>query len=117
MGLFYLILNVLGLGLKVCIFHYITGFACPACGMTRGFLSLSRADFYSAIMIYNALSIPAFIIMLLIPIFLLYDYVYSKHTLYNFYVKLEDILKRPIYYIPLSLLIVSNWIWNILKDL
>lgn len=31
-----------------CIFRFLTGIPCPACGMTRAYLSLFRLDFKSA---------------------------------------------------------------------
>lgn len=37
-----------------CVFHKITGFYCPGCGITRMFSSILKFDFYQAFR-YNAL--------------------------------------------------------------
>lgn len=48
-----------------CIFHEITGFYCPGCGITRCFNALVHLDFYQAFR-YNAL------VVILLPLFLFY---------------------------------------------
>lgn len=67
-----------------CIFHEITGFYCPGCGVTRMFLSLIKFDFYQAFR-YNQLifiSLP-FIIILVVDKFIKWiignpNYLYKK---------------------------------------
>lgn len=52
-GLVYaLFVRVTGFGIP-CIFHVVTGFDCPSCGVTRMCLSLLRLDFAAAYR-YNA---------------------------------------------------------------
>ena len=52
-GLVYaLFVRVIGFGIP-CIFHVVTGFDCPSCGVTRTCLSLLRLDFAAAYR-YNA---------------------------------------------------------------
>ncbi len=44
---YYLWLSVTGLGIP-CVFHMITGYKCPGCGVTRMFVALIRHDFAAA---------------------------------------------------------------------
>ncbi len=44
---YILVVRKLGFGIP-CIFHRITGFKCPGCGITGLFVALSRLDFRSA---------------------------------------------------------------------
>lgn len=71
-GLLYLKiwLPVTGIGVP-CVFHDLTGFYCPGCGITRSALSLLTLDFYQAFR-YNPL---AFIIL---PLYLTYTMVNKK---------------------------------------
>ena len=41
----------------------------------------------------------------------------DTHTLFDFYQKTESYLKKPKIAIPLILLLIINWIWNITKGL
>ena len=38
----------------VCMFHFVTGFACPTCGMTRSFISISHLHFREAFLFNRA---------------------------------------------------------------
>jgi len=51
------------------------------------------------------------------PIWIAYDLVSRKETLLNFYKKTESYLKQKRIAIPVILLIITNWIWNIYKGL
>ena len=52
-----------------CIFHELTGFLCPGCGITRMFISIIILDFYQAFR-YNPL------VFVLLPFFLIYGTIY-----------------------------------------
>lgn len=53
MGLYFLVCLALG---RPCPIHYLTGIACPGCGMTRAMLSLLRLDLEAAVT-YHPLSV------------------------------------------------------------
>ena len=55
--------------------------------------------------------------MFLTPIWIAFDIAAKKKTLFKFYKKIERYLQKPRYAIPLLLLIIINWIWNITKGL
>jgi len=65
----------------------------------------------------NPLGIFLAIIMSIAPFWILFDKITKKNTLFNFYKKTEEILKKPRYAIPLIFLVIINWIWNITKGL
>lgn len=65
----------------------------------------------------NPLSLLIALIMLCTPVWILYDLLKQKATLFEFYQKFEALLKKKQYAIPSILLIVANWGWNIYKDL
>lgn len=46
-GVIYFLLTQLGFTIP-CIFHLITGFYCPGCGVTRMCINLLKLDIYSA---------------------------------------------------------------------
>lgn len=50
-----------------CIFHLITGFYCPGCGVTRMLIAISHGDFYKAFR-YNQLlfiTFPFFVLLII----------------------------------------------------
>jgi hypothetical protein len=56
-----------------CVFHCITGYDCPTCGLTRGLCAISHGEFRKAAQ-YNALSFiayPVFVFCILASPFLL----------------------------------------------
>lgn len=44
---YFLFVSVMGWGIP-CLFHVLTGYDCPGCGVTRMILSLSQGDFLSS---------------------------------------------------------------------
>jgi len=48
----------------LCAFHFVTGFPCPGCGLTRAFISMFHGEFSRAIA-FNALAPVLFVLMLL----------------------------------------------------
>jgi len=100
----------------VCLIKHVTTIPCPSCGSTRSVISLTKGDFSEALRI-NPLGYIIAIIMFLTPIWIAIDITTKRKTLFEFYKKIETYLKRPQYGIPLILLIIINWIWNITKGL
>lgn len=102
---------------SICIFHNISGFPCPSCGVTRSIESIFKGNFLNAILI-NPLGYFALLILIILPFWLLYDFFSNKNSLYLFYIKTENKIKqtKPLAFL-LILLIITNWIWNIYKGL
>lgn len=93
-----------------CLFKNMFNLPCPSCGMTRAFIAILSLKFQKAIY-YNILSIPLFLILIIIFLTNLIDIIYNKKYL-------DKIIKLIIknYYIIIILLIIS-WIINIYKHI
>ena len=100
----------------VCLIKHVTNIPCPSCGSTRSVISILHGDFAKSFLI-NPLGFIIALIMIITPLWILLDLATKRKTLFDFYQKIERILKKPQYSIPLILLIVINWIWNITKGL
>lgn len=104
------------ISVEVCVIKHLTSVPCPSCGSTRSVISLSNGDFREAL-IFNPLGYLVAVIMVVTPIWIVLDLATKKKTLFDFYKKLEIQLKKPRIAIPLVLLLIFNWIWNIVKEL
>jgi hypothetical protein len=93
-----------------------TGFACPSCGTTRAVQALYKGDFIGSLE-FNPFGIIVSISMLVLPFWVVFDLVTKRETFYIAYNKMESILKQKKVAIPLIILVVFNWIWNIYKEL
>ncbi|MCG9791550.1 hypothetical protein LXH21_03635 [Flavobacterium algicola] len=56
-------------------------------------------------------------ILLISPVWIAYDVATKKETLLSCYKKTEYYIRQPKYGIPLLLIVIFNWIWNIAKGL
>ncbi len=99
-----------------CLFKNVTGIACPSCGSTRSLIEICRGNIIDAFFI-NPLGFIVAGILFIFPFWLLYDFILSKESLYNSYIKFEKTLKIKWVAIILITLILANWAWNILKGL
>lgn len=102
--------------LQVCLVKNITTIPCPSCGTTRSMISMFQGDFIQAMLI-NPFGLLVAITMILTPIWIVFDVIAKKNTLFSLYGKLETRLKKPMVAIPLIILVIFNWIWNIIKGL
>lgn len=100
----------------VCMIKNVTGFPCPSCGTTRAVSLIWQGKLVQSLAI-NPLGIVVFILMIVAPIWILFDLLLKKETFYNFYKKTENTLKTKWLAIFLIVLIVLNWFWNIKKGL
>jgi hypothetical protein len=94
----------------------VSGFPCPSCGTTRAVQLLFKGD-YIASVLTNPFGIIVSGSMLFLPFWIVFDVLLKKHSFYTFYNKVESILKQKNIAIPLIILVVLNWIWNINKGL
>ena len=101
---------------EVCLIKHVTNIPCPSCGSTRSIISMTKGDFIGALNV-NPFGYLVAIIMLISPIWIIADTIRKTNTLFDFYKKTETYLKRPKIAIPLILLVIINWIWNITKGL
>lgn len=99
-----------------CLFKNVTGIACPSCGSTRSVISIIKGNVGDAAYI-NPLGFVIAALMLLIPVWLAYDIVLGKDSLYRSYGRFEKTMQVKWIAIVLIILIIANWIWNITKGL
>jgi cbb3-type cytochrome oxidase subunit 3 len=102
--------------LEVCLIRNICHIPCPSCGSTRAIIALLKGNFSESVLI-NPLGLIVAAIMLLAPFWILYDHSAKRQSLYNAYKRLEVSMQSPLFAVPLILLIVLNWVWNISKGL
>jgi hypothetical protein len=114
--LFYTIKASNAATFSVCIFKSATGFACPSCGTTRALSLLLMGEFLKSIF-YNPFGLLVGFIMTVCPAWIVLDVLRKKDTLYQFYKKSETVLRKPKIALPLLLLVLLNWIWNLYKHL
>ncbi len=100
----------------VCIFKSITTIPCPSCGSTRAILEFLKGNFLGSLY-WNPIGFVLITIMFGSPIWVFYDILTKKSSLFNFYNHTELFLKRKWIVIPAILLVLANWIWNIYKGL
>jgi len=101
---------------EVCLFKKVTGVACPSCGSTRAVFSILNGSFLDALYL-NPLGYIILIGMMIFPPWILFDVFQKKSTFFVFYEKAINWMKKPKIYIPLILLVICNWIWNLTKHL
>lgn len=85
-----------------CIFHKLTGFYCPGCGITRMIFAMLRFDFYQAFR-FN----PFIFLLLIVYSVYLFIYIIVKVKL-----KKELIIPRYLYYVLLVITIIFGILRN-----
>jgi len=101
---------------EVCLVKHITGVPCPSCGSTRSVLTLMDGNIMKSLSI-NPFGLIIALIMITLPPWILYDLTTGKRSLPVFYSHSEAFLRKRIVAIPLILLVLINWVWNISKGL
>lgn len=99
-----------------CPFKQLIDIPCPSCGSTRAIISITNGNFLDALF-SNPFGYVIGIIMIILPLWIMYDYFTKSSSLYQFYQKTEKTLKKPHYFLPLILLTILNWLWNISKNI
>ncbi len=97
-----------------CPSQTLLGIACPGCGMTRSIIAITNGDWYLSFLL-NPFGYPAVFILLILPVFLLWDLYERKNRLFHNYQNIEKLLKINSVRILLMILILVNWIWNFIK--
>lgn len=101
---------------QVCVIKHVTGVPCPSCGSTRSVISIVHGDFLQALNM-NPFGYLISAILLIAPLWILMDLFRRKDTLYTTIKNIEMRLNKPNFSIPLIVLVLVNWIWNIHKGL
>lgn len=98
----------------VCWVKHVTSLPCPSCGSTRSVLTILQGDWWGAFLL-NPFGYLITAMLVMLPLWILFDLLTQRSSLFLVYQKTERIIRRPLYAIPLGLLVLVNWIWNIVK--
>ncbi|HWR93793.1 MAG TPA: DUF2752 domain-containing protein [Flavobacterium sp.] len=118
-GYLYLIYNSFFLKkfiITPCIFKNVTGYACPSCGTTRSVNLFLQGEIIQSFLI-NPLGIIVALMMIVFPLWILWDIILKKDSFFKMFQKAEKIIQKPWLAIVLIVLIILNWVWNIKKQL
>lgn len=99
---------------EMCLIKHVTGIPCPSCGSTRSVVSLINGDIAGSIH-NNPIGIFIAIVLVIFPPWILFDVTAKKQTLYAVYGRMEVFLRKRMVAIPLIILVLVNWVWNIAK--
>ena len=100
--------------LGVCLFKRLTNVPCPACGSTRSVVSLLNGDFWGAAQ-WNPFGFIITGALIITPVWILYDLIRKKATLFLFYTSSENFFRQKRVAVFAVLIVLINWIWNIYK--
>jgi hypothetical protein len=102
---------------QVCPINRVTGVPCPSCGTARALILLVDGHLAAALLT-NPLGYLAAVALVIFPVWSLADIVRKRDTLYLAFRKTESILRQNRWLAGLLIiLILANWIWNVLKGL
>ena len=79
-------------------------------------LHINKGDLIGSVA-FNPFGLVVSFAMLVLPFWVVFDLVTKRQTFYEAYNKMETVLKQKKVAIPLIILVVLNWIWNIYKEL
>ena len=95
-----------------CLFKYVTGIPCPACGSTRATILLFKGDILQSILL-NPLALVTNSLIIFSLLWLIYELFTSKNKFLDF-MKKDWSVK---YKILVAIIIIINWAWNIKKGI
>ena len=101
-------------GVGLCPMKRLTDVPCPSCGSTRSVVSLLQGHVAEALY-WNPLGAVLALGLVILPGWIAYDSFKKERTLADFYEKTEAFLKQKTVAATFVVLILLNWIWNILK--
>lgn len=101
---------------SVCLVKHVTSIPCPSCGSTRSVLAMLQGDWWGAILL-NPMGYLIAAVLVIAPLWILFDILTKRSTLFHSYQRAECTIAKPSYAIPLLLLVAVNWIWNIVKGI
>jgi hypothetical protein len=98
----------------ICWVKNMYGIPCPSCGITRSVTAMLAGSFGEALYL-NPFGFLVFIMMLTVPGWILFDVISAKKTLFLVFIRAERVVRKKPIAIALALLVLLNWIWNMIK--
>jgi hypothetical protein len=109
-------LNTCEGGIAICWFKIVSGLPCPACGSTSGIIEIFKGNLLQAFQL-NPFAYSSLFILISSSIWVVYDLIFKKEGFYQLFLKVNTHIKQKRIFIPLIILILSIWIWNIYQSL
>ena len=100
-------------GFSVCIVKNTTNIPCPSCGTSRSVLNIFKGNLVNSFNL-NPLGFVVVFILLISPLWILFDKVNKNKSLFLFYRRIEIILKKKLVAFLICFLLLINWIHLIL---
>jgi len=98
---------------NTCIFKRVTGIPCPSCGTVHSIISILHGELRKAIN-YNPLGFGGLLLVAIVPYWILADLARGRESFYNFYFKVNKLLKRKWVLFSVLFLIFLVWIYKLL---
>lgn len=97
----------------LCLMKGITGVPCPSCGVTRSVQNIFIGNHREAFGI-NPLGFVLFGLMMILPVWIIYDLIFRRQTMFVAYTRTEQFLKKKKGIgLILIMLILAIWLRNI----
>ncbi len=109
-GISYLVIFQFSL-LPQCPFKVLTGYPCPACGMTRAFQAILNGDIIGSFS-YHILAFPLFVSFAVLILFLIYGMITNQDLVTK---KVIPLLER--YYSVIIILLLISWGINLYRGI
>jgi hypothetical protein len=98
----------------VCLFNQLTSLPCPSCGSTRSVLHILHGDIRGGLY-WNPLGFVLLAGLLTVPFWIAFDLISRRETMKNTFRLTEKWLRKWWIALPLTILVLANWVWNYLK--
>jgi len=109
-GCYFFILTIHSFSVTTCVFKTITGIPCPGCGGTRATLLLFHGHIWESLKV-NPSGIIMNLFLAIATCWLLIDILMNRDRFYPLLLK-----PFPVWItIIIIVLILANWVWNIIK--
>ena len=102
--------------LSFCVIKNATGYSCPSCGTTRAIQLLIKNNWMASLQM-NPFGIVVVILMVVLPLWIVFDTITKKETFFKSYKKAEAVIRTKWLAVFLIVLVLLNWIWNLKKGL
>jgi len=99
-----------------CFIKNVTTMPCPSCGSTQSVICILHGEFLDAIY-WNPLGFVILSGLVIMPVWIMFDLLLRKQTLFMTYQKAEKQLGTRRVALPLIIIVIANWAWNITKGI
>ncbi len=99
-----------------CLIKKLTNIPCPSCGTTRAIFLLLKGEIIDSL-IFNPIGLIVFSLMLVLPLWIINDFIFKRSSFYFAYIQFEKSLLKIKNAYAFIFLIMMNWIWNMFKNI